>query len=88
MNLAAMDFNAGAEAEAMGFGGMKHLFFEQRAPGGRTENEASISFAGARTGIASWLAAPRLPGRRSTPRRTRSSSCRPPPAIRGRLLMN
>jgi len=62
MNLAATDLNVGAEAEAMGFSGMKHLFFEQRAPGGRTENEASISFAGARTGIASWLAAPAASG--------------------------
>lgn len=58
MNLEAMEIDPGAEAEALGLGGMRHLFFEQRAPRGEAENEASLSFAGARKGIASWLAAP------------------------------
>lgn len=58
MNLSATGFSPGAEAEALGLSGMKHLFFEQRAPQGQTENEASLSFTGARQGIASWLAAP------------------------------
>lgn len=62
VNLAAMEFSPGAEAEALGLGGMKHLFFEQRAPQGEAENEASLSFTGARQGIASWLAAPAATG--------------------------
>jgi len=37
---------------------MRYLFFEQRTGRGRDENEATLSFQGERTGIASWLAAP------------------------------
>ena len=62
INLAGMNVTAGGEADALGFGTMKHLFFEQRAPQGRLENEAALSFAGARKGIASWLAAPASTG--------------------------
>lgn len=62
LNLAAMDLRAGAEAEALGFGAVKHLFFEHRSPGGQSENEASLSFTGARTGVASWLAGPAAAG--------------------------
>ena len=62
VNLAAMDFTPSAEAEALGLSGMKHLFFEQRAPQGETENEASLSFTGARKGVASWLAGPAASG--------------------------
>jgi ferric-dicitrate binding protein FerR (iron transport regulator) len=36
--------------------GLKHLFFEQRAPTGAEENEVTATFQGARSGIASWLA--------------------------------
>jgi hypothetical protein len=36
--------------------GMKHLFLEQRAPAGAEENEATFTFQGPRTGMASWLA--------------------------------
>jgi hypothetical protein len=36
--------------------GMKYLFLEQRAPAGAEENEVTVAFEGARTGIASWLA--------------------------------
>ncbi len=36
--------------------GMKHVFLEQRAPAGAEENEATFSFQGPRTGMASWLA--------------------------------
>ena len=36
--------------------GMKYLFFEQRAPAGAEENELTLVFQGARTGMASWLA--------------------------------
>lgn len=35
---------------------MKHLFLEQRSAQGGEENEATLMFQGARTGIASWLA--------------------------------
>jgi hypothetical protein len=36
--------------------GMKYLFLEQRAPAGAEENEATFTFQGPRTGMASWLA--------------------------------
>jgi hypothetical protein len=36
--------------------GMKYLFLEQRAPAGAEENEATFTFQGQRTGMASWLA--------------------------------
>ncbi len=37
---------------------MKHLLVEYRDSGPRPDTRASVSFAGARTGIASWLAEP------------------------------
>jgi hypothetical protein len=52
----------GEQAPALGMGNMRYLFFEQRSPGGRDMNEATLSFQGARTGIASWLAAPGATG--------------------------
>ena len=36
--------------------GMKYAFVEQRAPNGAEENEVTLMFAGARTGMGSWLA--------------------------------
>jgi hypothetical protein len=42
--------------ELAGMLGMKYLFFEQRAPAGAVENEVTLAFQGARTGMASWLA--------------------------------
>jgi hypothetical protein len=36
--------------------GMKYIFVEQRAPGGAEENEVTLAFQGARTGMGSWLA--------------------------------
>jgi hypothetical protein len=36
--------------------GMKYAFFEQRAPSGSEENEVTLMFEGARTGMGSWLA--------------------------------
>jgi ferric-dicitrate binding protein FerR (iron transport regulator) len=36
--------------------GMKYLFIEQRAPAGAVENEVTVAFQGARTGMGSWLA--------------------------------
>jgi hypothetical protein len=36
--------------------GLKYLFLEQRAPAGAEENEATFTFQGPRTGMASWLA--------------------------------
>jgi hypothetical protein len=42
--------------ELAGMLGMKYLFFEQRAPAGAEENEVTLLFEGARTGMASWLA--------------------------------
>jgi hypothetical protein len=42
--------------ELAGMIGMKYLFLEQRAPAGAEENEVTLVFQGARTGMASWLA--------------------------------
>jgi hypothetical protein len=42
----------------LGFENMRYLFFEQGSGGGRDENEATLTFQGARVGLASWLAAP------------------------------
>jgi hypothetical protein len=42
--------------ELAGMIGMKYLFLEQRAPAGAEENEVTLVFQGARTGIASSLA--------------------------------
>jgi ferric-dicitrate binding protein FerR (iron transport regulator) len=36
--------------------GTKYVFLEQRAPSGAEENEVTFTFAGARTGMGSWLA--------------------------------
>jgi len=42
--------------ELAGMMGVKYIFLEQRAPAGAEENEATLVFQGARTGMASWLA--------------------------------
>lgn len=47
------------EAQALGFNQVRHLVFEQRPT---ADNEALLSFSGARTGVASWLAAPAAAG--------------------------
>ncbi len=61
--LVAMDVAALPQADAanhpkemMGIEQMKYVFFEQRTAGGVEENEATLAFAGARTGVAAWLA--------------------------------
>jgi FecR protein/Putative zinc-finger len=42
--------------EFAGMIGVKYLFLEQRAPAGAEENEVTLAFQGARTGMGSWLA--------------------------------
>jgi hypothetical protein len=42
--------------ELAGIAGVKYLFLEQRSPGGAEENEVTLIFDGARSGMASWLA--------------------------------
>jgi FecR-like protein/putative zinc finger protein len=39
-----------------GLTGVKYVFLEQRSSGGAEENEATVAFADARDGVASWLA--------------------------------
>jgi ferric-dicitrate binding protein FerR (iron transport regulator) len=39
-----------------GMAGVKYLFLEQRSPAGAEENEVTVTFKDARTGMASWLA--------------------------------
>ena len=39
-----------------GMAGVKYLFLEQRSSGGAEENEVTVTFQDARTGMASWLA--------------------------------
>jgi len=49
-------------AKVLGASQMKHLFFEQRSAHGMEANEASLTFTGARTGVASWIAGPAAAG--------------------------
>ena len=42
--------------ELAGMTGVKYLFLEQRSPAGAEENEVTVTFQGARSGMASWLA--------------------------------
>ena len=42
--------------EFAGLIGMNYVFLEQRAPAGAVENEVTLAFQGARTGMGSWLA--------------------------------
>lgn len=58
IDLSAMNLpgRRGPAAEVTGAGPMKRLFLERRASQGVEENEAILTFEGARTGIASWLA--------------------------------
>ncbi len=42
--------------EFAGMAGVKYLFLEQRSPAGAEENEVTVTFQGARQGMASWLA--------------------------------
>ncbi|MBI3279794.1 MAG: FecR domain-containing protein [Acidobacteria bacterium] len=46
------------QVEMLGVPSMRYLFFEQRSLRGTHDNEATLAFQGARTGISSWLAAP------------------------------
>ena len=51
--------SAGSDAppvELAGMIGMRYLFVEQRAPAGAEENEITLTFKGARSGMGSWLA--------------------------------
>jgi hypothetical protein len=41
-----------------GFEGVKYLVIERKSSEGRTESRAVLTFAGQRTGVAGWLAAP------------------------------
>jgi hypothetical protein len=47
-----------ADAAVSGFENARYLFLEQRSVQGHEENEINLNFGGARTGVASWLAAP------------------------------
>ena len=49
-------------ATLLGLARMRHLFFEQRSTHGTQDNEATLTFQGQRTGIASWLATPGAAG--------------------------
>jgi hypothetical protein len=42
--------------ELAGMAGVKYLFLEQRSPAGAEENEVTVTFQNARSGMASWLA--------------------------------
>jgi hypothetical protein len=56
---AVVAMTAGDDAPPVGLAamlGMKYVFLEQRVPAGAEENEVTLVFNGARTGMASWLA--------------------------------
>jgi hypothetical protein len=52
----------GDGAILLGVRNMRHLFFEVRSLHGPADNQVTLSFQGARTGIASWLATPGASG--------------------------
>ena len=66
LGLDVASFTAGlqqnSEGRLLGLLNMRYLFFEQRSGSGRDENEATLTFQGSRTGIASWLAPPGASG--------------------------
>lgn len=59
--MVGMDFamlHVGLGDSALGLSQMKHLFLEWRQQSGFDENQATLTFQGARTGLSSWLGAP------------------------------
>ena len=44
--------------ESSGFANAKYLIAQRKDYDGKASNTAELSFSGARTGVASWLAAP------------------------------
>ncbi len=49
-------------ARILGIPNMRYLFLEQAWGGGRGDNQATLSFLGSRTGLASWLSSPGAAG--------------------------
>ena len=45
-------------SQRMGFEDVRYLIAQRKEVGGKTENRAVVTFAEARHGVASWLAAP------------------------------
>jgi hypothetical protein len=54
----ASDIQRSEPGRVLGMANMRYLFFEQRWGRVRDENELTLSFQGARTGVSSWLAPP------------------------------
>lgn len=53
---------AGAARSLSGLSGMRYLIVERRDVAGKTENQATLTFEGHRSGIAGWLAEPAAMG--------------------------
>jgi hypothetical protein len=58
----APEFTQERAQRLLGMENMNYVFLEQRSRGGRDDMEATVSFAGSRVGIASWLAPPGAAG--------------------------
>jgi len=58
VDIASLRSEIPTEVGFLGTSNMRHAFFEMRWGGGDDSNDATITFQGSRTGIASWLAAP------------------------------
>jgi hypothetical protein len=58
----APEFTQERAQRLLGMDNMNYVFLEQRSRDGRDDMEATVSFAGSRVGIASWLAPPGAAG--------------------------
>jgi hypothetical protein len=56
--IVAQHVHEGREQLPPGIGDVRYLMMERREVGGKTENQAALTFASERRGVASWLAAP------------------------------
>jgi ferric-dicitrate binding protein FerR (iron transport regulator) len=57
-HIAENSVKKGGDRPETGFESMRYLIVERKDIGGRTENQATLAFAGRRSGMAGWLSSP------------------------------